>query len=183
MDEHFNAPHKRLAQHKLALNVLQLVHGDEKAERARREHSILFQSAQGYSAASIREISMQWLQESAPAADSTGHIDEIMTLPRSKVINRSIPQVLHVAGLASSKSEGKRLCTANGAYVGVRSSAEGTDCKWKPVSEISEEDRDNAGNLLVGDLLSLRAWKTKIRHIVVISDKDLEDMHQGQQSL
>lgn len=171
MDEHLKAPHKRLAQHRLAVNVLRLVHGTEKAERARHEHSVLFESTQGYSAASVREVAMKWLQAPASdAADSTGFPDEITALSRSRVSNRTIFSVLHDAGLVSSKSEAKQLLANNGVYIGVRSSPGDTECEWKPVSKIPEADRGNAGNLVIGDLLSLRAGKTKIRHIVVVDD-------------
>ena len=172
INEHEKFPHKRLAQHTLALNVLRLVHGEEKAQRARDEHSRLFQSLEGYSTASIREIAMAVQSPTDEAPKDKSSVN--MTLPSSKILKQSISQVLQAAGLVASRSEGRRLCASNGVYVGVMlPSEEDAKFKWQPVSEISKEAFEDVGRLVIDrDLLFLRAGKTKIRAIVVTDAGD-----------
>ena len=181
MEDHDILRSKRLAQHALAVNVVRLVHGDEVAERTRKEHSRLFQSRSGYTTASIREIAQEGKMEPSPAEASEGCQDRApsnspsvnITLPRSLVFNRSMAQVLFDAGLASSRSQGERLCNSNGAYVGALSDPEkGQEFKWRPVGELEQK---NVGSLVIdGDLLLLRAGKTKIRVIMLTTDEDFE---------
>ena len=181
MEDHDVLRSKRLAQHALAMNVLRLVHGDEVAERTRNEHSRLFQSRVGYTTASIREIAQKGGLEPSLAEASKGDQDEASSssssvnimLPRSLVLNRTMAQVLFEAGLVSSRSQGDRLCASNGAYIGVISDSDkDKGLKWRPVGEL---ERRHVGNLVIeGDILCLRAGKTKVRVIMVISDEDFE---------
>ena len=167
MNEHEKFRHKRLAQHTLALNVLRLVHGEEIAQKTRQEHTSLFRSVEGYSAASIREIATKGLSAKDEAPKDNSSVN--MTLPSSKIFEQSISQVLQAAGLVGSRSEGRRLCASNGVYVGVMLPSKGdAKFKWQPVSEISKEALDDVRNLVIdGDLLFLRAGKTKIRAVMV----------------
>ncbi|KAF2857742.1 tyrosyl-tRNA synthetase [Piedraia hortae CBS 480.64] len=91
MEKHRADPSKRRAQHVLASEVLELVHGSETALKARQEHEALHNPA---------KLTQQ----------------EGIFLP-AQVVESTFPRLLHRAGLAASKSEASRLIASGGAYV------------------------------------------------------------------
>ncbi len=79
--------------------------------------------------------------------------------------------ILFHAGLVSSRSEGRRLCNASGAYFGARTGlSEDHELQWRPVNDINQGD---AGASAIDEkLLFLRAGKTKVKVVTIISDED-----------
>lgn len=185
MKDHDSLRSKRLAQHALAMNVLRLVHGSEVAEEARDEHSRLFSSRSGYFSTppqpSVQEDQIEQISEeitvekgiqASPNSPSTN-----ITLPQSLVFNRPAAHVLFHAGLVSSRSEGRRLCAARGAYVGVRSGLnKDSELQWQPIDDVLDDlSGGKIGDLVIdGSLLLLRAGKTKVRVVTITSDQDFE---------
>lgn len=169
LESHDSQQSKRLAQHALALNVLRLVHGNETAEKARSDHDRLFSSSTGYITVPVsKEASEGTEDQVAPDNPSVN-----TTLPQSLVIRQPMASVLFHAGLVSSRSEGRRLCDANGAYFGARTGLDGDrKFQWRPVKDT---DRNDAGTSVVdGNLLILRAGKTKVRIVTITSDEDFD---------
>jgi tyrosyl-tRNA synthetase len=94
IQEHMQAPEKRTAQHLLAKEFVELVHGAEDAEAAREKHLSRSKVTRG---------------PSLPAAD--------IKLEASQVVGQPYPFLLHAAGLAESKSKAARLVDSGGAYL------------------------------------------------------------------
>ena len=181
MKDHDSHRSKRLAQHALATDVLRLVHGDEIAEKARNEHSRLFPSRSGYITPPIHGIVQKERIEQTFKEASDGQEDQAssdspstnITLPQSLVFNRPVAHVLFHARLVNSRSEGHRLCAANGAYVGVKRGLDkDRGLQW---NKVDNKNRGDAGKFVLdGNLLFLRAGKTKVRVVTITSDEDFE---------
>ena len=87
IQEHMKAPEKRIAQHLLAREFVELVHGVEEGEAAQKSH----------------------LNRSSVSDDS-------ISLPASSVIGSDFATLFKMAGLAESKSKATRLISSGGAY-------------------------------------------------------------------
>ncbi|KAM0335262.1 hypothetical protein ACHAQA_000306 [Verticillium albo-atrum] len=168
MEEHVLDPPKRVAQHKLAFEVLALVHGAEVATREQQQHIFMYSKgaapADGSAPAAANPNAPVTLNN-APRMD--------MQLPRSLVTTQSPAKILFAAGLAESASEAHRLCRQQGAYVAA---APGKDMRsltpgnldWTPVKLWRPEE---VAKFLVDDrVLILRKGKHNVRIIEVVSD-------------
>lgn len=148
MTEHILDPSKRVAQHLLAYEFVELVHGATAAKDAESQHRKLFaQRGQPTTLASLltseptsdpaitptkpnrlstnqhptlREIATFSSNKLNPFAPHLPLSSTHLTLPVSLIQNQSIAKVLHSAGLVTSRSEGHRLAQAQGAYIGHR---------------------------------------------------------------
>lgn len=99
-------------------------------------------------------------------------------LPRSLVHNQSMSRVFYSAGLVSSRSEGHRLLSAHGAYVGSKPGIQHGDMpdhveytraqNWEPRK--TEEFLLGEGK----DLLVLRAGKWRVKVVKVVEDEMFE---------
>ena len=172
---------KRLAQHTLAMDVLRIVHGDEVAEKAKYDHSRLFQSHSGIAPDSIRAMLEQAKTEHSVEGRASGSESDsksagpsaTVVLPRKLVNDQPIARVLWSAGLVDSISEGRRLCIAGGVYIGMKDSASATEDENFTFTSISKLAREDAAHYLQnGDVLLLRVGKRKIKAVLVISDED-----------
>lgn len=158
-DRHRADPSKRIAQHALAFEFVELVHGPDAAKDAETQHRTLFHKQP--SLANLRTSSApstslpnnpntfnqnadkreestfasRQLNKYAPAIDSNTAPSAHVVLPRSLVHMQSIAKVLFSAGLVTSRSEGHRLAQNQGAYIGRRASgkeAMSDDISWVP---------------------------------------------------
>ncbi|QIW97571.1 hypothetical protein AMS68_003089 [Peltaster fructicola] len=93
--QHGQTPARRQAQHLLASEVCELVHGAEQAVKTANMHK------------SIRELS-----ESSPL-----QLSEAIRLPETLIAQSTFPKLLHHAGLVSTISEGSRMIKNGGLYV------------------------------------------------------------------
>jgi tyrosyl-tRNA synthetase len=142
---------KRVAQHILAREIVELAHGAAEAKNAETAHKEAFShgtntfslgalrssmNSMGANPTSrtlgAREKEMLAYKKSyaTPSAAQSpsgseqpqSNHDDKVTLPMSLLKAGSFPRVLHAAGLASSKSDAHRLIAKGGAYVVVPNS-------------------------------------------------------------
>jgi tyrosyl-tRNA synthetase len=107
MDAQRGDPAGRPAQRRLAWAATALVHGEAEAEKARVNSEALFGRGSG---ADSEDRALQVIAESSDIP--------VASIPRAK-LGDGIPlvDVLHRVGLASSKSEARRMIQGGGAYV------------------------------------------------------------------
>lgn len=169
MTEHSANPGKRIAQHLLAREVLELVHGVKEAEETAQAHRIL------------RNPTLSSI--TAPQDSPEGDGEEVnkravsrMQLPHSFVYNTPPARILFHAGIAKTKSDGARMIKAGGVYIGAESSLVGKksmpdgSLTFRPLSSTSQEMID--GYVRDNGMLVLRSGKWKVRVIEVLKDED-----------
>lgn len=109
MLEHEATPKERRAQRKLAFEFLELVHGKEEAEGARRAHESLF----GGMDATTKQASAR--------GDSTSNLKPDMTVSREELRTTSLVAMIKMVGHAKSNSEAHRLLSSGSMYIGSMS--------------------------------------------------------------
>lgn len=150
MTAHASDPGKRLAQHLLASEVLELVHGPEVATRTREEH--------------------QAMRNPTLASKLQG---ERTILPRSLVAGAPFSRIMWHAGISGTKSEAARLVKSGGVYVasGAGRDAEADGLAFAQVKDQRPEDVES----FVSDgLIVLRMGKWKVRVVEVVDDEVFE---------
>lgn len=150
MAAHTEAPGKRLAQHLLASEVLELVHGPGVATRTREEHQ------------AMRNPSL------------TGKLQgERTVLPRSLVAGAPFSRIMWHAGITATKSEAARLVKSGGVYVasGAEQSAESDGLRFAQIKDQKPEDVESYVN---DGLIVLRTGKWKVRVVEVVDDEAFE---------
>ncbi|KAG9245225.1 hypothetical protein BJ878DRAFT_534035 [Calycina marina] len=179
LEEHTKDPSKRVAQHKLAAEFVELVHGAAEAKRTVKEHQALFQKKP-------LQIEQSQTQITDPVGASVLQGAQVnlnnrpvahLKLPRSFIQTKSIGKILHACGLAVSAAEGHRLASQQSVYIGG-----GADRQMKPMSDgavnwniIRTWAPEETRKFLVHDtLLFLRRGKNNIRFIEVVDDDDYE---------
>jgi tyrosyl-tRNA synthetase len=191
MKEHRPSPEKRVAQHLLAQEFLELAHGtqaametaDEHRTRATQRRTISIQDAFAKANAEAKtsarvgadpRLNVQSVSLNPKATPSTAKNThtENMELDVEFLENATFPAVLQAVGLVNSKSEGQRLITNRGAYVARYKSALQDNLEW---SAIRSTVVGNPLTWVVWDgpkatrgLLALRVgkWKVKIVHVL-----------------
>ena len=186
MRKHEINPSRRFAQHKLAIEVLSLVHGQETAERTQEEHLQLFSQRPR----NLPQINYEHSSIASPSSDPSSVTPDSqilspaalpppsLTLPRSLIQNVPFPKLLYHATLVPSKSEGHRTCTNGAAYVG----SIGFD-KQLMFTRYDNDSGDEKGNQAVssgcekyvinGDTLVLRVGKRKVKVVKVVDDAEI----------
>ena len=147
--EHQSDPGRRIAQHLLATEVLELVHGREEATKTLAEHQ------------AMRKPSLNKI-----AVDSDSGQDRI-TMTSSQVLGQPVAFVMHVAGLTTSKSEATRLIASGGVYMAVTPA--GADVESLDFAQVSKGQVVEPSHLLAGRLI-VRLGKWKVRSIEVVED-------------
>lgn len=160
MTEHVKTPEKRVAQHRLAREFVELVHGPEEADGAERQHRSMFSQSQP----KIGDI-------------LTSEPDAI--LPLSMVLGKPFPSILWNAGLVGSKSEGSRLVKKKGAYVLLPSLSEPAEqelsfAQIEATGDLAQEHHilEAAGS--ARRTVILRSGKRKLCVVDVVSDEEFE---------
>ncbi|KAF1982556.1 hypothetical protein K402DRAFT_340049 [Aulographum hederae CBS 113979] len=171
MQEHDKDRSKRVAQHLLAREFVELVHGEAAAEKASNEHRLFSQrkttvaSLQAGAAESTKKDSETTDQKDAP---------ETTHLAAAEILEQPLARAFVVAGLVKSRSEGETLIKQGGAYVGMRTQK--NDLEVTGVTEQDEItfvsaqklDRTVSKDILVdGKMLILRSGKWKVRALIV----------------
>lgn len=163
MKEHHVDPSKRVAQHRLAVEFLELVHGKTEAEATQAQHLNLFSQKKNAEGSKIPQTDL--------FNSSTPHT----ILPRSLVVGQFFHKVLWSAGLAASKSEAHRLVTKNGAAVGSRSDSSHVMDDAVSYVPIRTWGADVTEKFIIDDeLLILRAGKWRVKIVKIISDEEFE---------
>lgn len=184
MTEHNREPSKRVAQHTLAREVLQLVHGPKVAEESERQHRALFQRAPASiptTSTDNRSISPH-TPEQMDNAVSNPIIDKYdkrpfhnLVLPKSLVYKQPISRMLYHAGMVKSRSEGHRLVNNQGVYLGALPSAGGTMGNQLDFSPAFNWQGNEIEKYTIGgDTLILRVGKWNVKIIKIISDEEYE---------
>ncbi|EGD73451.1 tyrosyl-tRNA synthetase [Salpingoeca rosetta] len=106
MEQHIQQPHERLAQHKLASEVVRLVHGAAAVDEAKTATDALF--AHG----SLDNVSAATLKAMFATAPSATLDRALITAGTTSILSAAVQ-----AGLFSSKGEAKRTLKAGGLYV------------------------------------------------------------------
>ncbi|KAF9526001.1 hypothetical protein CPB83DRAFT_858482 [Crepidotus variabilis] len=150
VEEHLQKPEKRIAQHKLAEEVTEMVHGKASVARARTMSELLFGS--NYDSLRAQDII------------ATLKDDPRLVILRTPELLGS-PIIKHASkyGLAASNSAAKNLVTSRGLYLNNR-----------PIKDARRqiEPRD----LLDGSFVVLRAGKDKLLVLVARPDDVDKDL-------
>jgi len=191
MEEHQLDESKRVAQHKLASEFVELAHGRGAALKAEKEHRQAFsttltvediQAQAGKPKATNPDIRPDDIHPSlnkhAQPLTQEASYDINIELPRSLVWQQPLSRILWSAGLAASRSEAQRLINNKGAYIAGQAGKDGEivpvdgevkyvpakDAKWTTVEPL----------ILGGELLILRTGKWKKKFIRIVSDEEYE---------
>jgi len=176
MAEHSKEPSKRHAQHALARDFVEMIHGAQEAKDAEARHRLFFgsRSSEKVSVPGTGAINNS-LNKLAPQTNSYNVPPVNLTLPASLVYQQSIARVLFSAGLVSSRSEGHRLAEKQGAYVGSRADGHGRMSDDLAFTPIKLWDPYRTKDYIVdGDLLVLRVGKWKVKVVKIVSDDEFE---------
>ncbi|KAH7327175.1 hypothetical protein BKA65DRAFT_375166, partial [Rhexocercosporidium sp. MPI-PUGE-AT-0058] len=165
VNEHKKSPSQRKAQHKLAREFVELVHGAHEAKQAETQHRLIHNSG-----------------SSSPDSDAKAGITTMnnrpkvnITLPRSVIYQKSIGKILYAAGIVDSASEGHRLVNMGGAYIGgpPHSKKEAMNdgyVSWSSIKNWLPEETKLY--LIHNDLLLFRRAKHHIRIVQVVPDEE-----------
>lgn len=175
MKEHMKAPQQRKAQHLLAREFVELVHGVDEAKDAEMRHRLLFSRSGGDVTAAGQEGGKT---QEKPAIITLNNAPKAnIKLPASLIYNKSIGRILYAAGLADSSSDGHRLVTARSVYIGAkpgqRAAMNDAALSFTPIQNWRVEETANF--LLDGRLLILRRGKHFIKIIEVVTDREWKE--------
>ncbi|EMR11229.1 tyrosine-tRNA ligase [Pneumocystis murina B123] len=101
--QHSNNPEKRYAQHKLAEEIVMLIHGQEEMEKSRTVAKLLFSNQEKDKELEISHI-FKVLSDK----------QDIITLSKKKVIGMTISQIIRESKVISSKSKINKLIQNGG---------------------------------------------------------------------
>lgn len=176
MVEHAKEPSKRHAQHTLARDFVELIHGEQEAKDAEARHRMLFggRSSEEAAVPVTGDVSSS-LNPKAPHTNWNNAPSINVTLPTSLIHHQPIARVLYSAGLVSSRAEGHRLAQSQGAYIGSRADGRGKMSDDLAFTPIKLWDPFRTKDYLVdGDLMILRVGKWKVKVVKVVSDEEFE---------
>ena len=176
MTDHWKDPSRRVAQHRLAREILELVHGAQVAKEAEQKHRSMFKKSTQLSsipnnALTDKVQSLKGLKETGLDDDSLHDIN----LPRSLLVDQPLVKILYYAGLAGSRSEGYRLLEKKGIYMGLRPESGSTisnEVVFTPAVNLSGKELQDY--IIEGNTLVLRAGKWKVKLIKFIDDDEFD---------
>lgn len=190
--EHMKDPKKRIGQHLLAREFLTLVHGKDVAREAEVQHRLLFSKSttsnsedpivsgvETPNASTVYhpDITQEFNKKLAgPTLNTVGPSPApTLQLPRSLIETRSIGQILYAAGFAKSRSDGHRLASNGGAYIGGqgnfknKTAMETGSVSWVPIRPWANIE---TMKFVVDDRLILRKGKATIKIIQLLSEEE-----------
>ncbi|KAJ5675579.1 Tyrosine--tRNA ligase [Penicillium macrosclerotiorum] len=190
MEEQNKDPSKRVAQHKLAYEFVELVHGKQEADAVSLQHRQLFRprSSTGEPTPMPRTPSQPSSHAKSPTAgflnpqsgnryasqtNFANMPNARVTLPKSLVYNQQFNKILWSAGMVASKGEGHRVIVNNGASVGSRPGDSGPmsdDLTFTPIRPWSSDKTQEY--IIDGNLLMLKLGKWKFKMVNIISDEE-----------
>ncbi|RMY15287.1 hypothetical protein D0867_06879 [Hortaea werneckii] len=166
MVEHAHDPGKRKAQHLLASEVLELVHGRDEAVKTRKEHEVL----RAPSLASLKRQDGTDASRESSSQPSSGA--ERTILPYSLVLNTPFSRILYHAGIASTKSEGARMIAKGGVYIATASApGEGSKLDFH---QLRDQKPDEVAGYIIDGVMVFRVGKWKVRVVEVVEDADFD---------
>lgn len=179
MAEQLEDPSKRVAQHRLAYEVVALVHGEDAAKEAKEQHRVMYSKGDAGIPLVTSKPGGGYGAPSGPTTPNNApRVD--MILPESLVMGKSIGRILFAAGLADSATEGHRLASQQAAYiagmpgrpVGKGEPMDPSQLSWNPIKLwFPQETR----KYLIDDkILILRRGKHNVRVIEMVSDEEYQ---------
>ena len=187
MAEQQKDPSKRVAQHALARDFVELIHGRIEAEKVAKEHRQAFvpgasplatKGTQPSDPNQPQSKSGFWNPAADPLAPHTtfeSMPSHHCVLPESLVYGQLFNKILWSAGMVASKGEAHRIIINRGAYVGSRPGDSGKMQDALSYTPIKTWTKDKAQEFIVaGNLLILRIGKWKVKIVKIISDKEFE---------
>ncbi|PGH34934.1 tyrosine-tRNA ligase [[Emmonsia] crescens] len=174
MEQHVQDPSKRIAQHKLASEFVELIRGPVEAAQAEKDHRSIFGGktpiSEEMEARPKRDLDRS---DTHPFNAPSPHI----ILPRSLVVGQFFHKVLWSAGMAASKAEAFRLIVNNGAAVASRSDSNAIMDDRVSYVPIKTWDKDVTEKFIIDDsMMILRAGKWKVKIIKIVSDEEYEKL-------
>jgi tyrosyl-tRNA synthetase len=172
MEAHMEAPEQRKAQHLLAREFVELVHGAEEAKAAETQHRLLFSKPSSTPTTILEEDGNG---QKKPAVITLNNAPKAnIKLPASLIYNKSIGRILYAAGLADSSSEGHRLVEASSVYIGAmpgqKLAMSDAALSFTPIKNWTN---DVTANFLVDDkVMILRRGKHNIRIVELVTDEE-----------
>jgi tyrosyl-tRNA synthetase len=174
--KHMESPSQRIAQHALAGNFVELVHGVDEAVAAETQHRLIFRKGPP-----AVDVSSKYPDGNARAAAAgiITHNNKPKTdlkLPRSVIYQKSIGKILFATGLVESASQGHRLANEEGAYIGGKPDQKTKKpmldgiISWAPIKNWVVEDTSKY--LIHNDLLLFRKGKHNVRIVQVVSNEE-----------
>ncbi|KAI6714139.1 hypothetical protein JHW43_003360 [Diplocarpon mali] len=169
--EHMQSPSQRKAQHKLAQELIELVHGAEEARAAESQHILI--NRPGYVPIQTPGDSHVFVEGKEIELKKKPEFN--LELPRSLICKKHIGNILMAVGLVESRSEGQRLVNSGGAYI-AGSSGDKMEAmndghvSWHKIHNWLPEDTQKY--LIHDDLLMFRKSKHNVRIVKVVSDED-----------
>ncbi|KAL3466027.1 hypothetical protein BJX64DRAFT_251518, partial [Aspergillus heterothallicus] len=203
MEAHANDPSKRIAQHALAYEFTELVHGVMEAKTTAAQHRHLFRARDSTAEptplpmkverrrlppgkhpkpSTATFINAQAGNPWAPSLSFANMPSTKVTLPRSLVYNTPFSKVLWSAGMVSSKNEGHRIIANKGAYVGsrpgIRKQMVGGNMPdqltFTPIH--SWESHRTEEFIENGDIMFLRLGKWKLKIVNIVPDEEFRKL-------
>ncbi|KAK4105644.1 hypothetical protein N658DRAFT_492120 [Parathielavia hyrcaniae] len=178
MAEQMEDPSKRVAHHRLAYEVLTLVHGEDAAKEAQQQHRMMYSKGGPTRPPVVREAGDEYEAPSGKPTtlNNAPRID--MILPESLIKGKSIGRILFAAGLVDSAKEGHRIAEQQGAYIGGlpgRNTGhfgpmDPSRLSWSPIKLWFPQETQNY--LVDGKLIFLRRGKHNVRIIQMVSDEE-----------
>ncbi|KAF2454355.1 hypothetical protein BDY21DRAFT_326494 [Lineolata rhizophorae] len=179
--EHAKAPEKRVAQHLLAFEFVELVHGTDEARKAEAQHRGIFGGGGGghrHTKASDAPAPASSPDPSsgsdspAPAQPDTAPYT-LNALPQATLALSTLRRlpfsgVLTELGLAPSRSAATRLIAAGGAYVGAPDDR--MEVNWRIVRDAAGTGRGEAVRFVRDGVLLVRTGKWRVRVVRVVED-------------
>lgn len=197
MEKQSQDPSQRIAQHTLAAEFVELIHGVGEARLASQQHRQLFgprgasdestpmvtdpntEPPESYKSPFKHFANRAAGNRYAPQTNFANIPAVNVTLPESLVYNRAFNKVLWSAGLVNSRAEGHRLIAHNGAHVGAR--PEGPqggempdDMKFSPIRMWPPEKTQEF--IIGGDFLLLRVGRWKYKFVKIVSDEEFRKL-------
>ena len=193
MEEQHKDPARRVAQHRLAYEFVELVHGKEEADAVSLQHRQLFRPrhstgepapmprlptppAHHANSPMAQYVTPQSGNRYASQTNFANMPNAKVTLPKSLVYNQTFNKVLWSAGLVASKGEGHRVILNNGAYVGSRPGDSGPmsdDLSFTPIRPWPAEKTQEY--VIEDNLLMLKLGKWKFKMVEIVSDEEFRE--------
>lgn len=178
-------PSNRLAQHRLAYEVVEFVHGDQLAMETQQQHQMVFRiPAASKATEPVANEHVNTTGPSDPLSTPNRHSKPVtssnapppnLILPESLVYNQSMARLLYHAGLADSLSDAHRLGVSGAAHI---ASLPG---QKKPMGDKLEftlaanwHPSETEKFIIDGDTIILRVGKWNVKIIKIISDEEFE---------
>lgn len=184
VEDHKMQPSKRLAQHKLACEVVTFIQGEERAKEAQEQHDQVFRIPLATKHVASEPLDTagpsnpnfsRLLNPRSPPITSSNAPSPNLILPKSLVYDQPIARLLYHAGLVSSKSEGHRLAMKRGAYIASipgQKKPMGDQLEFTPALDWDPSQTEKF--IIDGDTVILRVGKWNVRIIKIVSDEEFE---------